>query len=97
MTFAATRISVVGMHGEQKEQHAEDILALRCPGNRLHIDRVQGKQRGHQKTWPARSGRPEQEQEKKNRIRRVQQEIGVVMASRIQVKELVVQGMRKPG
>src|SRR5580700_9247946 len=85
------------MECEEKEEHAEHILALGGPGDRFDVDGVQGEQCGHQKTWPGRSGGPKQEQKKENGIRSVKQEIRVVMTGRIQVEELVVERMREPG
>src|ERR1017187_6703851 len=97
MTSARARGPVVSMEGEQEEQHAEHILALRGPDYRLDVNRVQGKQSTHRQTGPGESRGPLQQQEQQHRISRVEQEICVVVANRIEVKDLAVQGMRQPG
>ena len=49
------------------------------------------------KLRPARPGRLQQDPEQQHYIERMQQYIGAVMASRIELKELPVQSVRKPG
>ena len=91
------RIPAIGAEREQKEQHAEQILAFGDPRDRLDIDGMQRKQQGHNQAASAIPGRLGQHPEQQHRIHRVQQQIRFVMPPGVKRKEVVVNGMRQPG
>ena len=62
----------VGSEREQKEKHAENVLAFRYPGDGLHIKRMHGKERGHHQAARGVSGEPLQNQEQQQRVAGVQ-------------------------
>ena len=96
ISSTGARVPVVSVKGEQEEQHAENILALCYPGHRFDIDRMQCEQRAHNQTGPGQPGRPPQQKKQQHCIGGVQQEIDVVVADRIELKDLAIQGMRQP-
>ena len=55
---------------------------------------MQGEQRAHNQAGPGDSGRPPQQKKEQHSVGGVQQKICVVMAGGIEVKDLVVQGVR---
>ena len=85
------------LQGEQEEQHAQQVLALGNPGDRLHIDGVQRKKRGHHRAAAGESRGPPQHPEKQQDVQRMQQKIDDVRSGGIQAEELEVQRVREPG
>ena len=64
----------VYQQGEQKEEHAEHILAFGNPRNGFHPKRVPCKQRRNESSSPQRMGQPKDEKSQKARIDRVNQD-----------------------
>ena len=91
------RVPSVSSQREQEKQHAEQVLALGHPHYRFDVDGVQRKQRRHHEAAACGPGRLQQDPEQQRYIERMQQYIGAVMASRIELKELAIQGVREPG
>ena len=84
------------MQCEQKEQHAEHVLALRHPRDRFDVQRMQRKQRCYRQTRPGQSGRILQQQKQQHHIRRMQQKIDVMVPRGIKPKNLAIERMRQP-
>src|SRR2546425_980755 len=91
-----SHIPVIGSQGQQKEEHAQNVLALRGPGHRFDVNRMQGKKRSHRETSPRKTGWPLKDQEQQHRVDCVEQEIDVMMPVRIEPEQLTIQSVRKP-
>jgi hypothetical protein len=88
-------------HIEQKRQkpeaRAEDILPLSHPGNRFHIDRVNGKKSRYTGAPPNGSGHEAKQGKEKDRVDEMKDDIRPMVAAGIGPKQLPVQHMRNPG
>src|SRR6185369_15745805 len=58
--------------GQEKEQRAQDALALGDPGDALDVQRVHGEERGHGGARPESGRRGAEEQEEEDGARRVE-------------------------
>ena len=87
------RVPAIGAQGEQEEQHAQQVLALGNPGDGLHIDGMQRKQRSHHRAAAGESGGPPQHPEEQQNVQHVQQEIDNVRPGGIQPEELEIECM----
>ena len=67
----STCVPRVGIQREQKKQHAQNVLSLGRPCNRLDIDRMQRKQCGNHQAAPAESRGALQQQKEKHGVGRV--------------------------
>src|SRR5271165_6768869 len=86
----------IGMQRQEKEQHAQNVLALRRPGDRLDIDGMERKQGGDHQAAPAKSRDVLEEQEQKHGVTDMQQSIDGVMTRGIYTEECAVERMRQP-
>ena len=68
-------------HGQHPKKSAQDILALCDPGNRFHMERVQRKQGGDKRAPPEAPGHPLQKEKQQQRICKVKQKVGQMMAA----------------
>ena len=92
-----SRVPSVGPQGEEEEHRAQDILALCNPGDRLHIDRMKGEQRGHEQAGAKSARRPHQQPEGEDHIHRVQQDADEMTPNGILAKQREVQFVLHPG
>src|SRR5664279_3569377 len=92
-----TGVPAICAQGEQKKQHAQRVLAFGDPSHRFDVDGMQGKQRGHHQAASGVTCRTQQYPEQQENVEHMQQQVDVVMSGRIQLKELAIQGVRKPG
>ena len=91
------REAAVGQQGQHPEEGAEHVLALRHPGHRLHVQRVDGEERGHQGARPQAAREEGQGQEEQRDVGRVQRHARRVMARGVEAEELDVEHVRHPG
>ncbi len=91
------RVADVEQQREKTEESAQDILPFGHPGDRLHPQRMQGKQRGHRHTPPQRPRQQPEQQEDQHGVGGVQHHIGKVKPTGCPTKEARVQHQRKPG
>jgi hypothetical protein len=90
-------IPAIGAQREQEKQHAQQVLAFGDPNHRFDIDGVKGKQGSHHQTAAGVAGCLPQDPKQQHGVQRMQEQIGVVVAGRVELKKLVIQGVRKPG
>jgi len=83
-------------HGEQPEESGKNILSLGHPGDGFHVERVKGKQSRYESALPGRFGHPVKNEKEQQCICNVEQEIGQMMPSRVQPKELNVEHVGHP-
>src|ERR1039458_10593196 len=57
------RIAGIGPHGEDKEERAQHVFALGHPGDRFHMQRMQGKESGGKGAAPDRARQASQQTE----------------------------------
>ena len=89
---------VVGDQGQHPKECAEQALALRYPGDRFDIERVQREECRHHGAAPDCSGHPLQNPEQQDGVRRVQHHVCEVKAAgAVPAKKRGVQFQRKPG
>lgn len=83
-TVGSSRADVLGIshEGEQEEERAEHVLALRDPGDRFHVQGMKGEPGGHQNAAPGGAGQALEQQEQEQGIRRVQDQVAQVMPAR---------------
>ena len=87
----------VGGSAQQRQERAEDVLALGDPGHRLHVERVQGEERGHHGAAPGRAGERLQQGEEQCGVQGVEEDVGCVVAPGRQAEDLHVQHVGDPG
>jgi len=94
--LAPPGISRIRPQRQQKEERAQHVLALRDPGDGFHMQRVQSKQRGHQRAAPDGAGQALPQAEQQEGVGQVQQHAREVMAPRLQPIKLAIEHVRKP-
>ena len=90
-------ITDISPEGQHEEQSAEHVLAFRHPRHRFHPQRMNRKHRRHKRAAPQEPRHPPQHQEKQDRRRRVEQDVGEMMAAGLQSVKLAVQHVGNPG
>ncbi len=80
----AAHITDIGSERQHEKKRAQNVLALGDPGHRLHVQRMNGKHRRHKRAAPQEPRHPPQHQKEQDRRCRVEQDIGEVMAARLQ-------------
>ena len=68
---------------QHKEQTAEHILALCYPGNRLHVQRVNGKQCCHKRAPPERASHLLEHDKEQDHCNCMKKHIGKMMSTRL--------------
>src|SRR5208283_2432706 len=91
------RIPAISAEREQKEERAQQVLALSNPDHALDVDRMQGEERSHHCAATNITRRPPQHLEEQQHVHHVPKQVYLVVAARIEDKELAIQSMRKPG
>ena len=61
------------------------------------MQRVPGKERCHHRAAPGRSSHPAQDLKEQQGVRQMEEQIGEVMATRMQAIELAIEHVREPG
>ena len=87
----------VGAQRHQPEERAEDVLALGDPGHGLHVQRVDGEQRGCGQARAGGAGGPLQQEEEQGRGQRVEDDARRVMSGGLEPGELAVEQVGEPG
>ena len=87
----------IGPQGQHPEQGAQDVLALRHPGHRLHVQGMDRKQGGHKGTAPGSGRQAIEDAEKEQDVGQVQQQVGQVVAEGPGPKEFCIELQRQPG
>jgi len=85
-------VNIAGIKGQgkQAEKAAEDVLALRDPGDRFDPQRMHREQRGHQEASPEGAGQLPQPDEDERGVHGVEQNAGEMMAGGLQTEQLTV-------
>src|SRR5439155_9347171 len=82
---------------QEPKECAEDVFSLGDPGDRFHVQRMPGEEPRDTGAAPLRASQPPQYEKEEQSVGDVQQHAGEVMARRMQVKELAIGHVRKPG
>lgn len=90
-------VSGITQQGQQAKKCAENVFAFRNPGNRFHVQRMNGKDYGHGGAAPDGPGHSQEQEEEQNGVGRVQKNVGQVRPARAGAKKGRVQHERQPG
>ena len=90
-------IGDIHAHRQHPEEGGKDILALGYPGDRFYVERVKGKESRHKGALPECFCHPVKDEKEQERTGKVEQEIGEMMPSRLQPKELHIYHVGDPG
>jgi hypothetical protein len=90
-------ITEVGLEREQPEERAQEVLPFGGPGHRFHMQRVQGKERGHGAALPERPRHRPEDNEEEQGVGGVQKEAHQVVPPCVQTEELDVGHVHEPG
>jgi hypothetical protein len=91
-----SHVREIGSQGEQEEQRAEHVLALRDPGHRLDVQRMQREEGGHERAPEARPRHPLEQAEEQERVHEVNGHARQVVPAGVEAKQLDVELVREP-
>ncbi len=81
---------------KEKKEGAEDVLALGDPGNGFHVQRMEGEERGDEKTGADAASNPCEDKKQHGGVQSVDEDAYEMMTGRIQGEKLIVEGVGKP-
>ena len=90
-------VSFIGKKGEQEKERAQQIFPLRDPGNRLHVQWMQGEEGGDKCAFPQGSRHALQYDEQDQGVQDVKKEVDLVMSSRVEPEPLNIEHVGEPG
>ncbi len=93
----ARGIAGVVPQGQQAEQCADHVLALGNPRYRFHVQRMQGKQPGHDGARACRTGEAPPHREYEPHIKEMDDETHQMMRAGVDAEQLHVEHVRDPG
>ena len=95
--FRLLHIADIRPEAEQSEKRAQNVLPFSHPVDRFDVQRVHRKEGGDEGAAPQRAGQFLEQQEQEQRVGDMEEQVGEVMAGRIQLEQLTIEHVRKPG
>jgi hypothetical protein len=92
-----SRIARICGQRQCEEHGTQDIFSLSYPRDRLNVQRVNGKERGHEGALPKRTGHLLEHQKGQQHRDCMKYDVGEVMAARVQSIQLAIKHVRKRG
>jgi hypothetical protein len=95
--FGGESVAGVSQQRQQEKETAEDVLALRGPGDGFDTERMQAEEQGNEKRGDLELGEAEEEKKNEGSIGGVEEDIAEVVAPRLQAEKPAIEEVREVG